>query len=120
MAAFPGPDRDPVAPGGLEADEVAERALRVGVGTDGARKRAAEVGEHEREQDGAGAGERPADHRDGPASAASEAGSRKMPEPIMLPTTSAVAIQRSIERLSLRCGAAGAARLWLIRWSAWV
>ena len=44
----------------------------------------------------------------GPASAASEAGSRKMPEPIMLPTTSAVAIQRPIERLSLRCGAAGA------------
>ena len=31
-----------------------------------------------------------------------------MPEPIMLPTTSAVAIQRPIERLSLRCVAAGA------------
>ena len=52
----------------------------------------------------------------GPASAASEAGSRKMPEPIMLPTTSAVAIQRPIERLSLRGGAAGAARRWPIRW----
>ena len=60
-----GPDRDPVAPGGLEADEVAERALRIGVGTAGARERAAEVGEDQREQDGAGAGEGPADHRNG-------------------------------------------------------
>ena len=36
----------------------------------------------------------------GPASPASTAGSVKMPEPTMLPTTSAVAIQRPIERFS--------------------
>src|SRR5215218_1587491 len=36
----------------------------------------------------------------GPAVPASDAGSRNTPEPIMLPTTSAVAIQRPIERLS--------------------
>src|SRR5689334_2875475 len=37
----------------------------------------------------------------GPAVSASEAGSRKTPEPIMLPTTRAVAIHRPMERLSL-------------------
>src|SRR5687767_14680169 len=45
----------------------------------------------------------------GPAELASDAGSRKMPEPIMLPTTSAVAIQSPIDRLSLRSGAADGA-----------
>ena len=59
-----GPDRDPVAPGGLEADEVAERALGVGVRAALAWKRAAEVGEDERQQHRAGAGEEPAEHRD--------------------------------------------------------
>src|SRR3954447_17143205 len=37
----------------------------------------------------------------GPAVPASEAGRRKTPEPIMLPTTRAVAIHRPIERFSL-------------------
>src|SRR5688572_11985941 len=37
----------------------------------------------------------------GPAVSAMAAGSRKIPDPIMFPTTSAVAIQRPIERLSL-------------------
>ena len=45
----------------------------------------------------------------GPAVPASVAGSRKTPEPIMLPTTSAVAIQRPIERLSFGAPFAGAA-----------
>jgi hypothetical protein len=44
----------------------------------------------------------------GPAAEASVAGSRKMPEPIMLPTTSAVAIQRPIERFSFGAGARSA------------
>src|SRR5215218_6180634 len=42
----------------------------------------------------------------GPAVPASEAGNRNTPEPIMLPTTSAVAIHRPIVRLSF--GRAGA------------
>jgi hypothetical protein len=44
----------------------------------------------------------------GPAVPASVAGSRKMPEPIMLPTTRAVAIQRPIERLSFGAPSGGA------------
>ena len=36
----------------------------------------------------------------GPAVAASDEGSRKIPEPTMLPTTSAVAIHSPMERLS--------------------
>ena len=58
------PDGDPVAPRRLEADEVAERAARVGVRAAGARQRAAEVGEHEREQDRARAREHPGEDRD--------------------------------------------------------
>ena len=67
-----GPDRDPVAPRGLEADEVAERPLGVGVRPTGARQRAPEVGEHERQQHRAGARDEPAEQGD----RASRAGER--------------------------------------------
>jgi hypothetical protein len=59
-----GPHGDPVAPRRLEADEVAERPLRVRVRPAHARQRTTEVREHERQQHGAGAGEQPAEHGD--------------------------------------------------------
>ena len=61
-----GPGGDPVAPRGLEADEVTERPSRVGVGAAGAREGAPEVREDEREQDRTDAGEGPRQHRDRP------------------------------------------------------
>ncbi len=58
------PDGDPVSPGRLEADEVAERTARVGIGTAGARKGPSEVREDEREQDCSGAREHPSEEGD--------------------------------------------------------
>jgi hypothetical protein len=60
----------------------------------------------------------------GPAAPARVAGSMKMPEPIMLPTTSAVAIQRPSVRLSfggavrLSAGACAVAAMAGLSWTA--
>jgi hypothetical protein len=74
------PGSDPVGPGRLEADEVAKGAACGSIAP------------------------RPVKTSEtidaGPASPARTAGSVKMPEPTMLPTTSAVAIQRPIDRFS--------------------
>ena len=64
--------------------------------------RAPEVREDEREQHRADAREDERTIEAGPASPARTAGSVKMPEPTMLPTTSAVAIQRPIDRAGRR------------------
>ncbi len=62
----PDPGGDPVGPGGLEADEVAERAAREVVRPAGARMGAPEVREDERKQHRAEAGEDERDDRRGP------------------------------------------------------
>ena len=59
----PRPGGNPVAPGGLEPDEVAEGTTRVRVRASGSREGAPETREDEGQQHGSHAGEDPADDR---------------------------------------------------------
>ena len=61
----PRPGGNPVAPGGLEPDEVAEGTTRVRVRASGSWEGAPETREYEGQQHGSHAGEDPADDRDG-------------------------------------------------------
>ena len=91
-----GQNRDPVAPGHQEPGEVPEAPTRIGVrptrdGNDGA-----QPGEHQGQKkrtDGRGG---PIPPTLMPPKTASDAGSKKTPDPTMLPITSDMAIQRPI------------------------
>ena len=87
------PDRDPVAPRDEKGRKVAEGAPGVGVRVRPRRDRAATAGRRPSPAASAPPADTSQPIRLTPPNRASDAGRRKMPEPIMLPMTRATAIQ---------------------------